>query len=414
MNPYIRMIDELIGRRRMLQTVRAATEQNERALGITRMRKGPISDFVGAKPLMVSGGLPIRRAQAAVALCQQAAATDMPVVILGLDQFLYKVLDKAKEIQHKLFYCQLFPLYQPFDGLNVQQCWELINNDADKPLPAALLYLLQAGYQYCSIHGIEFSLDVFEKSVGEWLSTIDRETAKKKLTAAQAAELRRLLVAAGSTEVECARLKLAAATRPLCKRGKDHGYSLSTASKWFQVIGVELPPTRELMGILVRDLMNLSKKKRFHLILYDVPIAGNNEELERFIVGGNCNPTLIGADVPAMIGYNEQLYKSVAGRMDGFIAMQHNRAASCELMSRLFGEYQMHDLHPTESLTEYSLPYLKAGPFMRGTAYTQSLSSTVRMEPRVRADELRTLGEDEGYVMHCDSRSTQIARTTFV
>ena len=145
------------------------------------------------------------------------------------------------------------------------------------------------------------------------------------------------------------------------------------------------------------------------VVLDSISIVGN-DKLKELIMGlsGQVRFTVIGYDVVALSGSDEQLFTTLVGRAKKIVVLSHNAGTSAVKWSQVFGE---HDKQEQSYSVSKGGSYNSPIPFMASPNYNKQVNYNWKREYIVKPEKIMNLGYGEAFVYSGDIN--ELAHVTF-
>ena len=145
------------------------------------------------------------------------------------------------------------------------------------------------------------------------------------------------------------------------------------------------------------------------VVLDSISIVGN-DKLKELIMGlsGQVRFTVIGDDVVALSGSDEQLFTTLVGRAKKIVVLSHNAGTSAVKWSQVFGE---HDKQEQSYSVSKGGSYNSPIPFMASPNYNKQVNYNWKREYIVKPEKIMNLGYGEAFVYSGDIN--ELAHVTF-
>ena len=145
------------------------------------------------------------------------------------------------------------------------------------------------------------------------------------------------------------------------------------------------------------------------VVLDSISIVGN-DKLKELIMGlsGQVRFTVIGDDVVALSGSDEQLFTTLLGRAKKIVVLSHNAGTSAVKWSQVFGE---HDKQEQSYSVSKGGSYNSPIPFMASPNYNKQVNYNWKREYIVKPEKIMNLGYGEAFVYSGDIN--ELAHVTF-
>ena len=169
--------------------------------------------------------------------------------------------------------------------------------------------------------------------------------------------------------------------------------------------------TNELyVNVLIEELKRaIAYGSSAAVVLDSISIVGN-DKLKELIMGlsGQVRFTVIGDDVVALSGSDEQLFTTLVGRAKKIVVLSHNAGTSAVKWSQVFGE---HDKQEQSYSVSKGGSYNSPIPFMASPNYNKQVNYNWKREYIVKPEKIMNLGYGEAFVYSGDIN--ELAHVTF-
>ena len=193
-------------------------------------------------------------------------------------------------------------------------------------------------------------------------------------------------------------------------REKPVNVRKNISNKELLVINIGNIANELYVNVLIEELKRaIAYGSSAAVVLDSISIVGN-DKLKELIMGlsGQVRFTVIGDDVVALSGSDEQLFTTLVGRAKKIVVLSHNAGASAVKWSQVFGE---HDKQEQSYSVSKGGSYNSPIPFMASPNYNKQVNYNWKREYIVKPEKIMNLGYGEAFVYSGDIN--ELAHVTF-
>lgn len=193
-------------------------------------------------------------------------------------------------------------------------------------------------------------------------------------------------------------------------REKPVNVRKNISNKELLVINIGNIANELYVNVLIEELKKaIAYGSSAAVVLDSISIVGN-EKLKELIMGlsGQVRFTVIGDDVVALSGSDEQLFTTLVGRAKKIVVLSHNAGTSAVKWSQVFGE---HDKQEQSYSVSKGGSYNSPIPFMASPNYNKQVNYNWKREYIVKPEKIMNLGYGEAFVYSGDIN--ELAHVTF-
>ena len=193
-------------------------------------------------------------------------------------------------------------------------------------------------------------------------------------------------------------------------REKPVNVRKNISNKELLVINIGNIANELYVNVLIEELKRaIAYGSSAAVVLYSISIVGN-DKLKELIMGlsGQVRFTVIGDDVVALSGSDEQLFTTLVGRAKKIVVLSHNAGTSAVKWSQVFGE---HDKQEQSYSVSKGGSYNSPIPFMASPNYNKQVNYNWKREYIVKPEKIMNLGYGEAFVYSGDIN--ELAHVTF-
>lgn len=193
-------------------------------------------------------------------------------------------------------------------------------------------------------------------------------------------------------------------------REKPVNVRKNISNKELLVINIGNIANELYVNVLIEELKRaIAYGSSAAVVLDSISIVGN-EKLKELIMGlsGQVRFTVIGDDVVALSGSDEQLFTTLVGRAKKIVVLSHNAGTSAVKWSQVFGE---HDKQEQSYSVSKGGSYNSPIPFMASPNYNKQVNYNWKREYIVKPEKIMNLGYGEAFVYSGDIN--ELAHVTF-
>lgn len=193
-------------------------------------------------------------------------------------------------------------------------------------------------------------------------------------------------------------------------REKPVNVRKNISNKELLVINIGNIANELYVNVLIEELKRaIAYGSSAAVVLDSISIVGN-DKLKELIMGlsGQIRFTVIGDDVVALSGSDEQLFTTLVGRAKKIVVLSHNAGTSAVKWSQVFGE---HDKQEQSYSVSKGGSYNSPIPFMASPNYNKQVNYNWKREYIVKPEKIMNLGYGEAFVYSGDIN--ELAHVTF-
>ena len=193
-------------------------------------------------------------------------------------------------------------------------------------------------------------------------------------------------------------------------REKPVNVRKNISNKELLVINIGNIANELYVNVLIEELKRaIAYGSSAAVVLDSISIVGN-DKLKELIMGlsGQVRFTVIGDDVVALSGSDEQLFTTLVGRAKKIVVLSHNAGTSAVKWSQVFGE---HDKQEQSYSVSKGGSYNSPIPFMASPNYNKQVNYNWKREYIVKPEKIINLGYGEAFVYSGDIN--ELAHVTF-
>ena len=193
-------------------------------------------------------------------------------------------------------------------------------------------------------------------------------------------------------------------------REKPVNVRKNISNKELLVINIGNIANELYVNVLIEELKRaIAYGSSAAVVLDSISIVGN-DKLKELIMGlsGQVRFTVIGDDVVALSGSDEQLFTTLVGRAKKIVVLSHNAGTSAVKWSQVFGE---HDKQEQSYSVSKGGSYNSPIPFMASPNYNKQVNYNWKREYIVKPEIIMNLGYGEAFVYSGDIN--ELAHVTF-
>lgn len=193
-------------------------------------------------------------------------------------------------------------------------------------------------------------------------------------------------------------------------REKPVNVRKNISNKELLVINIGNIANELYVNVLIEELKRaIAYGSSAAVVLDSISIVGN-DKLKELIMGlsGQVRFTVIGDDVVALSGSDEQLFTTLVGRAKKIVVLSHNAGTSAVKWSQVFGE---HDKQEQSYSVSKGGSYNSPIPFMASPNYNKQVNYNWKREYIVKPEKIVNLGYGEAFVYSGDIN--ELAHVTF-
>ena len=193
-------------------------------------------------------------------------------------------------------------------------------------------------------------------------------------------------------------------------REKPGNVRKNISNKELLVINIGNIANELYVNVLIEELKRaIAYGSSAAVVLDSISIVGN-DKLKELIMGlsGQVRFTVIGDDVVALSGSDEQLFTTLVGRAKKIVVLSHNAGTSAVKWSQVFGE---HDKQEQSYSVSKGGSYNSPIPFMASPNYNKQVNYNWKREYIVKPEKIMNLGYGEAFVYSGDIN--ELAHVTF-
>lgn len=193
-------------------------------------------------------------------------------------------------------------------------------------------------------------------------------------------------------------------------REKPVNVRKNISNKELLVINIGNIANELYVNVLIEELKRaIAYGSSAAVVLDSISIVGN-DKLKELIMGlsGQVRFTVIGDDVVALSGSDEQLFTTLVGRAKKIVVLSHNAGTSAVKWSQVFGE---HDKQEQSYSVSKGGSYNSPIPFMASPNYNKQVNYNWKREYIVKPEKIMNLGYGEAFVYSGDIN--ELAHVTF-
>ena len=193
-------------------------------------------------------------------------------------------------------------------------------------------------------------------------------------------------------------------------REKPVNVRKNISNKELLVINIGNIANELYVNVLIEELKRaIAYGSSAAVVLDSISIVGN-DKLKELIMGlsGQVRFTVIGDDVVALSGSDEQLFTTLVGRAKKIVVLSHNAGTSAVKWSQVFGE---HDKREQSYSVSKGGSYNSPIPFMASPNYNKQVNYNWKREYIVKPEKIMNLGYGEAFVYSGDIN--ELAHVTF-
>ena len=193
-------------------------------------------------------------------------------------------------------------------------------------------------------------------------------------------------------------------------REKPVNVRKNISNKELLVINIGNIANELYVNVLIEELKRaIAYGSSAAVVLDSISIVGN-DKLKELIMGlsGQVRFTVIGDDVVALSGSDEQLFTTLVGRVKKIVVLSHNAGTSAVKWSQVFGE---HDKQEQSYSVSKGGSYNSPIPFMASPNYNKQVNYNWKREYIVKPEKIMNLGYGEAFVYSGDIN--ELAHVTF-
>ena len=193
-------------------------------------------------------------------------------------------------------------------------------------------------------------------------------------------------------------------------REKPVNVTKNISNKELLVINIGNIANELYVNVLIEELKRaIAYGSSAAVVLDSISIVGN-DKLKELIMGlsGQVRFTVIGDDVVALSGSDEQLFTTLVGRAKKIVVLSHNAGTSAVKWSQVFGE---HDKQEQSYSVSKGGSYNSPIPFMASPNYNKQVNYNWKREYIVKPEKIMNLGYGEAFVYSGDIN--ELAHVTF-
>ena len=193
-------------------------------------------------------------------------------------------------------------------------------------------------------------------------------------------------------------------------REKPVNVRKNISNKELLVINIGNIANELYVNVLIEELKRaIAYGSSAAVVLDSISIVGN-DKLKELIMGlsGQVRFTVIGDDVVALSGRDEQLFTTLVGRAKKIVVLSHNAGTSAVKWSQVFGE---HDKQEQSYSVSKGGSYNSPIPFMASPNYNKQVNYNWKREYIVKPEKIMNLGYGEAFVYSGDIN--ELAHVTF-
>lgn len=193
-------------------------------------------------------------------------------------------------------------------------------------------------------------------------------------------------------------------------REKPVNVRKNISNKELLVINIGNIANELYVNVLIEELKRaIAYGSSAAVVLDSISIVGN-DKLKELIMGlsGQVRLTVIGDDVVALSGSDEQLFTTLVGRAKKIVVLSHNAGTSAVKWSQVFGE---HDKQEQSYSVSKGGSYNSPIPFMASPNYNKQVNYNWKREYIVKPEKIMNLGYGEAFVYSGDIN--ELAHVTF-
>ena len=193
-------------------------------------------------------------------------------------------------------------------------------------------------------------------------------------------------------------------------REKPVNVRKNISNKELLVINIGNIANELYVNVLIEELKRaIAYGSSAAVVLDSISIVGN-DKLKELIMGlsGQVRFTVIGDDVVALSGSDEQLFTTLVGRTKKIVVLSHNAGTSAVKWSQVFGE---HDKQEQSYSVSKGGSYNSPIPFMASPNYNKQVNYNWKREYIVKPEKIMNLGYGEAFVYSGDIN--ELAHVTF-
>ena len=193
-------------------------------------------------------------------------------------------------------------------------------------------------------------------------------------------------------------------------REKPVNVRKNISNKELLVINIGNIANELYVNVLIEELKRaIAYGSSAAVVLDSISIVGN-DKLKELIMGlsGQVRFTVIGDDVVALSGSDEQLFTTLVGRAKKIVVLSHNAGTSAVKWSQVFGE---HDKQEQSYSVSKGGSYNSPIPFMASPNYNKQVNYNWKREYIVKPEKIMNLGYGDAFVYSGDIN--ELAHVTF-
>lgn len=193
-------------------------------------------------------------------------------------------------------------------------------------------------------------------------------------------------------------------------REKPVNVRKNISNKELLVINIGNIANELYVNVLIEELKRaIAYGSSAAVVLDSISIVGK-DKLKELIMGlsGQVRFTVIGDDVVALSGSDEQLFTTLVGRAKKIVVLSHNAGTSAVKWSQVFGE---HDKQEQSYSVSKGGSYNSPIPFMASPNYNKQVNYNWKREYIVKPEKIMNLGYGEAFVYSGDIN--ELAHVTF-
>lgn len=193
-------------------------------------------------------------------------------------------------------------------------------------------------------------------------------------------------------------------------REKPVNVRKNISNKELLVINIGNIANELYVNVLIEELKRaIAYGSSAAVVLDSISIVGNDKLKELIMdLSGQVRFTVIGDDVVALSGSDEQLFTTLVGRAKKIVVLSHNAGTSAVKWSQVFGE---HDKQEQSYSVSKGGSYNSPIPFMASPNYNKQVNYNWKREYIVKPEKIMNLGYGEAFVYSGDIN--ELAHVTF-
>lgn len=193
-------------------------------------------------------------------------------------------------------------------------------------------------------------------------------------------------------------------------REKPVNVRKNISNKELLVINIGNIANELYVNVLIEELKRAIAYGSSAAVVLDSISIVENDKLKELIMGlsGQVRFTVIGDDVVALSGSDEQLFTTLVGRAKKIVVLSHNAGTSAVKWSQVFGE---HDKQEQSYSVSKGGSYNSPIPFMASPNYNKQVNYNWKREYIVKPEKIMNLGYGEAFVYSGDIN--ELAHVTF-